>query len=400
LKGLFSDEESTPVPVQYINSNYPLTNIAKLNHNGDVYTMAWSTKSNMICTGSSLSTIRVFDRKEWNQLIEIRDKEEKNIESFNVILWAADDKFIIAGGALKARDQWDSESNDNGVIPSPIKIFDVVNGTIVGKLEGHESEVLDIKLLKYNGDNYLLSCGSDGKIIKWKMNAECNKMVEKTEFDQSSETVACLAFFPKSGNRLFAAACDNGIKIFDFETMELYETFDDLYSSICDSIMFVEECPELKSAKDFFWLLTKGVENVDDQDVIEKPNAVHLRQISISKDKFELSLMKEFHHKDYHSNTWPAKLNSNGRYVLSPTSDGKVFIWNLRTGQLTAVLQIHLNVVRQILFHPYDRLIAICGDEATVCIYEQKGPKTDMNNNNTLKEDAKTKRRSVEKSPK
>jgi WD40 repeat protein len=44
-----------------------------------------------------------------------------------------------------------------------------VTGNLVLKLEGHEEEVLDFKLLNFEGDTYILSAGQDGKIIKWRV---------------------------------------------------------------------------------------------------------------------------------------------------------------------------------------------------------------------------------------
>jgi WD40 repeat protein len=43
----------------------------------------------------------------------------------------------------------------------------------------------------------------------------------------------------------------------------------------------------------------------------------------------------------FFANSWPAHITSNGRYLAAPTSQGEVFIWNLRTGDLVSVLTDH-----------------------------------------------------------
>lgn len=92
----------------------------------------------------------------------------------------------------------------------------------------------------------------------------------------------------------------------------------------------------------------------------------------------------------YKSNIWPVKMATNGRYILAPTSDGKIFIWNLLTGGLSGILSDHGmnfkyvvlkhktndlldygNAVRDVLFHPYKPLLFTCADDASINIYTQ-----------------------------
>jgi WD40 repeat protein len=58
------------------------------------------------------------------------------------------------------------------VLPTPIKIYDSVKGEVLCKLEGHVEEVLCVKTITFEGENYLLSAGQDGKMIKWRMNRD------------------------------------------------------------------------------------------------------------------------------------------------------------------------------------------------------------------------------------
>ncbi len=43
----------------------------------------------------------------------------------------------------------------------------------------------------------------------------------------------------------------------------------------------------------------------------------------------------------YHSNSWLVKITSNGRYLLAPTIYGQIFVFNMLTEQVTAILKEH-----------------------------------------------------------
>jgi len=70
------------------------------------------------------------------------------------------------------------------------------------------------------------------------------------------------------------------------------------------------------------------------------------------------------------------KINSNNRYLLAPTIDGKFFCWNLKTGQTTATLGDHGEAeMRVCLFHPFEKYFLTGGDdnELGIRIYKQNG---------------------------
>lgn len=60
------------------------------------------------------------------------------------------------------------------------------------------------------------------------------------------------------------------------------------------------------------------------------------------------------------------RLATNGRYVASPTTNGKVFLWNLRSKELAAVIRNGGAEIRDILFHPQSPLLLTCGDGVMV----------------------------------
>ena len=52
----------------------------------------------------------------------------------------------------------------------------------------------------------------------------------------------------------------------------------------------------------------------------------------------------------------------SSRYLLAPTTTGKVFVWSLLNGGLVAVLCAHSDVIRDIVFHPTREYLITCGD--------------------------------------
>lgn len=43
----------------------------------------------------------------------------------------------------------------------------------------------------------------------------------------------------------------------------------------------------------------------------------------------------------YHANSWLVKITSNGRYILAPTIYGQIFVFNMSTGKVSAIIKEH-----------------------------------------------------------
>ena len=52
------------------------------------------------------------------------------------------------------------------------KIFDVVSGEVIERLESHEEEILCIKAVTFKEENYFVTTSQDGYINKWKMDED------------------------------------------------------------------------------------------------------------------------------------------------------------------------------------------------------------------------------------
>jgi len=309
-------------------------------------------------------------------LAELRDSEEKEIEEFYVMSWSDDSKHLIAAGKLKSRAKWSEDDDDNHILPCPLKIFDVVTGKVIARLSGHNEEVFCIKKIHFKNENYLITCSEDGRIIKWLMNEDWSSLVDSEFVDDLTTSVATgLTFVPACGNLYFIAACDEGLKLFDFEMGKMIERWDGQYTYLCDCIKFVD-CKEIESETGEYFLISRGVEVLDpaNEKDIPEPNKCILHKLTIpptKDDKWILEDVGRFEHESYDANTWIMRFASNGRYLVAPTAVGKVFIWNIRSKQVVGILEDHNQDVRDILYFPGRKMMLTCADDSKVNIYVQ-----------------------------
>ncbi|KAI8967594.1 WD40-repeat-containing domain protein [Mycotypha africana] len=384
---------------------------------GAITGMTLSGDGTLLATFSNIGSIKVWDvaatdaaadgDESFKLLRHIRDKDEKQIDEFYCGQILENEGLIVAGGKLKDRYRWSAEDNDSHILPCPLKIFDVVTGKRTTLLEGHAEEILCIKAIQFLGENYLISTSQDGYIIKWHMDSTWTKLLESTRMDDGLTCMAfTVSFVPNTGNKYFIAACDEHLRLYDFEQATLLQTFEDLYSSYCDCGKFVnwlDAPPSIsdmeKQVKDLTvndeegdghekeqeakividkdegtghnrqiaWFISRGAEMCDvSEGVSSKPNTCTLHKLiyPTEKDgKFELETVRRYTDEEYHSNSWLVKITSNGRYILAPTIYGQIFVFNMATGQVTAIIKEHEDIeVRDVIFHPYKPLIFSCGD--------------------------------------
>lgn len=160
--------------IDEINSDYPLGSLPlDICDQGAVTGMTLSDDGTVLVTFCNIGSIKIWDiRNGFNCLRHIRDRSETQIDEFYCGQILPEGGLLVTGGKLKNRHRWSAEDNDNHIMPCPIKIFDVVTGERVAKLDGHTEEILCIKAVKFKGDNYFISTSQDGYIIKWHMDKD------------------------------------------------------------------------------------------------------------------------------------------------------------------------------------------------------------------------------------
>ncbi|KAJ1666527.1 hypothetical protein IW140_004626 [Coemansia sp. RSA 1813] len=379
-----------------------------------------SPDGTMLATFGSTGQVNVWDTETFECLTSLRDMSEPNIDEFFVGQFTPNSEYLIVGGKLKDRKRWSEADEDNHILPCPLKIFNVLTGEVVARLEGHSEEILCLKSVVYNGENYYVTTSQDGYIRRWHMDSDWVVLLDSKEVEDG---VTCMAFtvsfVPNTGNRFFVASTDDHVTLMDLERCAIVQRFDPIYSSYCDCGKFVElvEQPVVQEiqpaastsgdasdnadaaagegssdpASDntvpaastfatepstpYAYFITRGVELLDAENntVSSRPNTCTLHRLVYPTDpdgKFELQEIRRYYHDEYLSNSWLIRITSNGRYLLAPTLNGQVFVFSIATGHVTGILRDHDTIeVRDCKFHPTKNLLFTCSDDGTVKVY-------------------------------
>ncbi|KAJ1724469.1 hypothetical protein LPJ53_001239 [Coemansia erecta] len=402
-----------PTRIDFIDEEHPLELIStNMTDQMALTGMALSPDGTMLATFGSSGSVRVWDTDTFECLTTLRDASEANIDEFFVGQFTPNSEYIVVGGKLKDRKRWSEADEDNHILPCPLKVFNVLTGQVVARLDGHSEEILCVKSVVYKGENYFVTTSQDGYIRRWHMDSNWIVLLGT---DEVEDGVTCMAFtvsfVPNTGNRFFVAATDDHVTLMDLERCKIVQRFDPIYSSYCDCGKFIElvEEPEFQARKPikldddgdgdggagsmlpepaeasssalptptgpYAYFVTRGVELLDAEDntVSSRPNTCTLHRLVYPTDvdgKFELQEVRRYHHDEYLSNSWLIRIASNGRYVLAPTLNGQVFVFSLAGGQVTGILRDHETIeVRDCKFHPTKNLLFTCSDDGSVKVY-------------------------------
>ncbi|KAJ2781526.1 hypothetical protein GGI15_003198 [Coemansia interrupta] len=405
------DNSAEPRRIDFIDDEHPLELIStNMTDQMALTGMALSPDGTMLATFGSSGSVRVWDTDTFECLTTLRDASEANIDEFFVGQFTPNSEYIVVGGKLKDRKRWSEADEDNHILPCPLKVFNVLTGQVVARLDGHSEEILCVKSVVYKGENYFVTTSQDGYIRRWHMDSNWIVLLGT---DEVEDGVTCMAFtvsfVPNTGNRFFVAATDDHVTLMDLERCKIVQRFDPIYSSYCDCGKFIElvEEPEFQARKPvkldddgdgdaesmvpepaeasssalpaptgpYAYFVTRGVELLDAEDntVSSRPNTCTLHRLVYPTDtdgKFMLQEVRRYHHDEYLSNSWLIRIASNGRYLLAPTLNGQVFVFSLAGGQVTGILRDHETIeVRDCKFHPTKNLVFTCSDDGSVKVY-------------------------------
>ncbi|KAJ3218650.1 hypothetical protein HDU67_004703 [Dinochytrium kinnereticum] len=369
------DPEGVPL-IDDVSESRPLERIeVEMKSNGPISGMKLSPCGGLLAAFSTTGQILLFNVDTLELICTLKDDEEQNIDEFYCGQFVAGQPILIAGGKSKDRTQWSLDEDDSKIITCPIKVFSLETGKIIATLPGHEEEILCLKCVMMNGEQYLVSTSQDGYIVRWKMDSTYTKLLDRTRMaDEETCMAFSVSFLPNTGNKLFLAACDDRLRLFDLEHAQIVQSFDPFYSCFCDCMkVFVPRCglpvpltfggednnidiegscdigtddSLLDSTRVFAYIVSRGVEmlDIEGETINSHPNKVMMHVLLFPKDKtsvFELHHLRSFSHSDYYSNSWITKLATNGRYIAAPTCNGKVFFFEIESGNVAAILNNH-----------------------------------------------------------
>ncbi|KAF9431009.1 hypothetical protein BGZ94_000476 [Podila epigama] len=348
-----SHAESKTGMINKINEDHPIQLVtdAHIHDAAPITGMVLSPDGTMLATFCNLGSAKVWSLEDYSLLKTLRDANEEHIDEFYVGTFTPDQTMLLVGGKRKDRNNWSEADEDNNILPCPLKIFDILSGKVVSQLQGHTEELLCVKMVQFKGENYYLSGSQD------------------------------VSFVPNTGNKYFLAAADENLRLYDFEHATLLQTFENMYSSYCDCGKFIhavdypypmpipelnetpvpevtaesnvkkgkmkaEEVAPVSKPQQFAYFISRGVELLDSEErmIAKDYNSCTLHKLvypDTKGGKWYLTEVKRFQDEEYFSNAWLIKIASNGRYMLAPTCTGEVFIYNLKTGQVTGILKDH-----------------------------------------------------------
>ncbi|KAJ2798407.1 hypothetical protein H4S07_005700, partial [Coemansia furcata] len=107
--------------------------------------MSLSPDGTLLATFGSSGHVHIWDTDTFECLTTLRDRSEANIDEFFVGQFSPNSEYLIVGGKLKDRKRWSEADEDNHIMPCPLKIFNVLTGDVVSRLEGHSEEILCVK---------------------------------------------------------------------------------------------------------------------------------------------------------------------------------------------------------------------------------------------------------------
>ncbi|KAK5822562.1 WD40-repeat-containing domain protein, partial [Linnemannia elongata] len=337
--------ESKSGMINKINEDHPLELVeSSICDQAAITGMVLSLDGTMLATFCNLGSVRIWSLEDYSLLKTLRDAKEDHIDEFYVGTFVPDQTLVLAGGKLKDRNNWSEADEDNNILPCPLKLFDILTGEVVCQLKGHTEELLCVKRVQFKGENYFLSGSQDGYLNKWHMDSDWRSL---KVMEQMEDGITCMAFtvsfVPNTGNKYFLAAADENLRLYDFEHATVKEVSE---SAIKKGKMKADEIEPAPRPQQYAYFISRGVELLDSEErmIAKDYNSCTLHKLvypTTKGGKWYLTEVKKFQDEEYFSNAWLIKISSNGRYLMAPTCTGEVFIYNLKTGQVTGVLKDH-----------------------------------------------------------
>ncbi|KAG0210288.1 hypothetical protein BGX28_009444 [Mortierella sp. GBA30] len=428
--------ESKSGMINKISEDHPLQLVdCNIHDQAPITGMVLSPDGTMLATFCNLGSVRIWSLEDYSLLKTLRDTKEEHIDEFYVGTFVPDQTKLLVGGKRKDRNNWSEADEDNNILPCALKLFDILTGEVVSQLEGHTEELLCVKRVQFKGENYFLSGSQDGYLNKWHMGSDWKTLMSMVQMEDGITCMAfTVSFVPNTGNKYFLAAADENLRLYDFENAALLQTFENMYSSYCDCGKFIqpvdfpmppplpeesqteatEEATEsnVKKGKmkaeepaaapkpqQFAYFISRGVELLDSEErmIAKDYNSCTLHKLiypDTKGGKWYLTEVKRFQDEEYFSNAWLIKISSNGRYMMAPTCTGEVFVYNLKTGQVTGIIKDHEDVeVRDVIFHPTRPLLFTSADDGQVKVYTYRN-EADLSK--SLRDSTETERKASE----
>ena len=318
-----------------------------------ISSVAFSSDGTKIASGSSDSTIRLWDLASGKELSVLRGHESEVVS----VAFSPDGKTLASGSYDKTIRLWNlasgkeitvmrgHESRVTSVAFSPdgtklasagddwtIRLWDLARGKELLELKGHESKVISVA---FSPDGTKLASGSDDKSIRiWDI-ASAKELLVLTGHE---ELITSVAFSP-DGKTLASGSDDKSIRIWDIASAKELSVLRGHKSGVT-SVAFGSDGTKLASGS--------------------YDKSIRLWDIASAK---ELSMLA-----GHESLVTSIAFSPAGRELASSGGDGTIRLWDIAATLELAVLKS--GSVRSFAFSPDGSKIASAGDDWTIRLWD------------------------------
>ena len=360
-----------------------------------ISSVAFSSDGTKIASGSSDSTIRLWDLASGKELSVLRGHESEVVS----VAFSPDGKTLASGSDDKSIRIWDIASAKelsvlrghksgvtsvafgsdgtklaSGSYDKSIRLWDIASAKELSMLAGHESLVTSIAFSPAGRE--LASSGGDGTIRLWDIAATLELAVLK------SGSVRSFAFSP-DGSKIASAGDDWTIRLWDLSIGRELSVLRG-HKSWVTSVVFSPDGTMLASDSDDktirLWDLASGKElsvlggqeswvtsvvfSPDGKTIAFGSDDNSIRIWDIANGK-ELTLLT-----GHESIITSIAFSPDGKSLASGSDDQSIRIWDIASGKETSVLTGHESLITSLAFNPDGTKLASAGDDWTIRIWD------------------------------
>ena len=318
-----------------------------------ISSVAFSSDGTKIASGSSDSTIRLWDLASGKELSVLRGHESEVVS----VAFSPDGKTLASGSYDKTIRLWNlasgkeitvmrgHESRVTSVAFSPdgtklasagddwtIRLWDLARGKELLELKGHESKVISVA---FSPDGTKLASGSDDKSIRiWDI-ASAKELSVLRGHKSGVTSVA----FGSDGTKLASGSYDKSIRLWDIASAKELSMLAG-HESLVTSIAFSPAGRELASSGG--------------------DGTIRLWDIAAT---LELAVLKSGSVRSF-------AFSPDGSKIASAGDDWTIRLWDLSIGRELSVLRGHKSWVTSVVFSPDGTMLASESDDKTIRLWD------------------------------
>ncbi|KAH8799627.1 WD40-repeat-containing domain protein [Flagelloscypha sp. PMI_526] len=342
------------------------------NVKSSVTCVAYSPDSERVVSGSSNSTVEIWDAESGQQL----QKLEGHRNRVNSVAFSPDGKRVVSGSGADPYISFDPDDNT-------VRIWDSESGQQLKKLNGHKSKVNSVAFSP-NGVQ-VVSGSSDNTVRVW--DVEASHQLQR--FIGHGSSVNSVAFSPDGGH-LVSGSSDNTVRIWDAESgRQLLELNN---KSMVNSVAFSPDGERVVSgsrdktvriwdAESGRRLQVLSGHRSEVNSVAFSPNGKRVVSVSGSelapqfKDNTVRIWDAEYGQQLQKLNGHGFKVNSvafspNGERIVSGSNDNTVRIWDAEARQQLPQPVVRLSEVSSVTYSPSGKYIASGSRDEAVQIWD------------------------------